>query len=757
MSSMTPTATTSFLDNPVLLDDLPIRSTLSQSQSSSYALLQQDEFEESLPLRRKKTWFYMDKSWKSTVASGVVIAALVLLVSLIFFLYMVKKEGFQIASVTLFTGSCEKMKHITIWVDLLVNVLSTLLLGASKHCAQLLSSPERSDVDKAHQSGKSLSIGVPSIKNLFHVRKKRSALWLALFTTSLPLHLLANSIVYSQTYSNDFLVISVTEDFVLGSTWSPINVLVAPPITGMPSTGEWYSINDTDKVVIRDMQLQAQNVSLKKLDNEACIEAYAYAGVSNGAPALYSNWSNVLLVTNVTQHNNLIGSMLVQSPLDSNQWACTYNQSLDLGDYYLDTNYIGSCNITTITRNWQIFDAPQQSHAMTVKYCMAETSVPHCSVKANPLLLLVVMICNITKLGCLAFVLCQSKFEPLVTAGDAISSFLRCPDSTTKGIGPLSRAEVALSRWTGTPRDACWQDKVKFWANTSGPVRWCVCVGLCICIWFTGMLFVITPLVQNAGKTPGFGYYTASYTSNSYSLGSMWAQSIGATNTLNTISPPGDSFDPNFDPNDPHSLLANAMVANIPQLGVSMFYLFYNSIFTTMLVGREISTFVGKRKPLRTTAPRGHQDSTYWLQVPFRYSVPFMACMAILHWLVSRSLFLIEIVFYTETGALAPRRTINSCEYSGQAVILALVASSVILIALIGFALQRLPRGIPVMGSCSMAISAACHADPQEKHIEVLPLMYGVIPGSGRDEKGRQHVGFSSKQVEPLVSGVEYC
>lgn len=88
------------------------------------------------------------------------------------------------------TGSCAMAKRITLWVDFAVNVLSTLLLSASNHCAQVLSSPSRSDIDKAHAKGKWMDIGVPSVRNLAHIAKWRVALWAVLFLSSGPLHLL---------------------------------------------------------------------------------------------------------------------------------------------------------------------------------------------------------------------------------------------------------------------------------------------------------------------------------------------------------------------------------------------------------------------------------------------------------------------------------------------------------------------------------------------------------------------------------------
>jgi len=88
----------------VSLNEIPSQQSLSLPRSLSYNPLRQDDCDDWLPVRPKKTWFRMEKSWKSTVAAGVLIAGLVLLINLSFFVYIVKHGGFNVASFTLYTG-----------------------------------------------------------------------------------------------------------------------------------------------------------------------------------------------------------------------------------------------------------------------------------------------------------------------------------------------------------------------------------------------------------------------------------------------------------------------------------------------------------------------------------------------------------------------------------------------------------------------------------------------------------------------------
>lgn len=91
---------------------------------------------------------------------------------------------------TLFQGSCKKVKDADRYLHLVINMLSTVLLACSNYCMQVLSSPTREEVTRAHAMRYWLHIGVPNISNLFRIGKDRSMLWLLLCLSSVPLHLL---------------------------------------------------------------------------------------------------------------------------------------------------------------------------------------------------------------------------------------------------------------------------------------------------------------------------------------------------------------------------------------------------------------------------------------------------------------------------------------------------------------------------------------------------------------------------------------
>lgn len=87
-------------------------------------------------------------------------------------------------------GDCERIKTLNSGIHILINILSTILLSGSNYCMQCLSAPTRGEIEKAHTAGTWLDVGIPSLRNLRHINRRRLVLWLLLGLSSLPLHLL---------------------------------------------------------------------------------------------------------------------------------------------------------------------------------------------------------------------------------------------------------------------------------------------------------------------------------------------------------------------------------------------------------------------------------------------------------------------------------------------------------------------------------------------------------------------------------------
>jgi hypothetical protein len=214
------------------------------------------------------------------------------------------------------------------------------------------------------------------------------------------------------------------------------------------------------------------------------------------------------------------------------------------------------------------------------------------------------------------------------------------------------------------------------------------------------------------------------------------------------------------------AIFTATVVANAPQAALSYLYIVFNALFTNMFVAKEWSSYTTSRKPLRVSSPVGQQRKSYWLNIPFRYAVPAVAVSSLFHWLASQSIFMVRI---NVTGALSRGQgdikhgvmySISTCGFSPAAIILTFALGTALAIAGIVFAVFRYyPPGIPLAGSCSAAISAACHPPPDDTDASLKPLQWGAIPGAEKEENGRVvgHCSFSGLAVEVPVPGRYYA
>jgi hypothetical protein len=215
-------------------------------------------------------------------------------------------------------------------------------------------------------------------------------------------------------------------------------------------------------------------------------------------------------------------------------------------------------------------------------------------------------------------------------------------------------------------------------------------------------------------------------------------------------------------------LVSNVVLANCPQVAMSMLYFFYNGLFTSISLATEWDGYARHRKGLRvSTSPVGAQRSTYFLQLPYRYSTPLVVVSGVMHWLISQSIFLIFVEIYEasvendsndrgtagKASARVPVTDYTTCGWSPAGVFSVIVVGVAMVLFLLVLGSRRLGSDMPVAGSCSAAISAACHPVPYDKMAAVEPLQWGVTNEEG-DEKG--HCSFSSGKVGAPRKGVLY-
>ena len=154
----------------------------------------------------KPVWY---TGWHTGVLASAISALVVLFINIGLTIYAAKDTGDESVG-TLYKGSCDKSKTIGLWIHLGINALSTILLSGSNYTQQCLAAPSRSEIDAAHARRRWMDIGVPSIRNLFRIKRERTLLWIFIGLTSIPLHLLYAHIVLPARVLANWKIVGTT-------------------------------------------------------------------------------------------------------------------------------------------------------------------------------------------------------------------------------------------------------------------------------------------------------------------------------------------------------------------------------------------------------------------------------------------------------------------------------------------------------------------------------------------------------------------
>ncbi|KAI9716601.1 MAG: hypothetical protein M1828_007634 [Chrysothrix sp. TS-e1954] len=626
------------------------------------------------------------------------------------------------------------------------------------------------------------SEGIFGFFNLKYIPPRRLFIVLLLTLSSVPLHLLYNSTVYTSLSSYEGLQVVATPDFETGGSFS-----IAHQFN--------QTADDPGHLIALQKTLAARGPSLQYIDSASCLESLEFdANNANTTRVSYQN--NLVVVSNATRlpildawgtdfinsqtQPSSIGSVLnhyVVGRLDC-LGASSFNAMLNddtyppppVGSRWCSSFYMGQGR--DASPGITVFTGPPYYGAYNfgIDHCLATNIKPRCSVLYSRTLSLVVIFCNFLKLVGYCALLLLPSFNPLITAGDALASFLAEEDLTTTGDGPVSfhqlRQRIRGSRVRMFERhfgskdmyakvDELVTQKVKCSRGLEGKI-----------------------LSHNTFRGPGQGTYWRGHQrplKNALSRSRWWLVIIAWSLTLGTAlvllaigavkakrsSSVASKFDWSLGQSTDSDLVgafsANrsfatlALIVNMPQLLISLLYLMLNSALACVLLAKEIGKHGSISKPLRVSKPIGQQKGTYFLQIPYAYSVPLLVLMILLHWLVSESFYLVSINEYRFTGEyLGPY--IRAIGYSSGPQVFALVIGLTLLLSVLIFArVTTYPKHMPMLSSCSLALSAACHRDDDESgDIAQQSLKYGVL--RAKTAEGLPRAGFTARQddVVPL-------
>ncbi|KAI2473651.1 hypothetical protein F4781DRAFT_440988 [Annulohypoxylon bovei var. microspora] len=634
---------------------------------------------------------------------------------------------------TIYEGDCNKVKTLDQWLHLLINFLGTGMLSASNYCMQLQAAPTRADIDRAHEAraheknpdhreGRWLDIGVPSLRNLRYISNWRRFAWVLLAFSSIPVHLMYNSAVFESLASNDYTIAVVKDSFVNGSSW---NLTTAENNRrGDPGWDE-SRVNPPNRnytEIIQDMQKNAMGTGWEELNISACYALYNDYFTPQG--------NGVIFVKNDTGSGDDSLLMYVSIIPRSDDWAKNMWAVMNGS-----SNFVAKSAKLPVTK-W--FLGPKHYEVSYCRVQSPDTITNDCRFEYSPLIMIVICVLNFIKTSVMLFIFFLRKWqEPersdadkavLHTLGDAIASFMRKPDPTTVDMGLATKNEFMRRRpWkyhlvkqplilNREPRD--WKEKRKIWFATSGTRR----SSILMFLWLLTISIAIALLA--------ISFKSLHHREFSTDIPSLWDLGFGNLSpyTYLVVGLPRE---------DPKGLILNVLLANIPQLIVSILYIFYNTMLSTFLVQREFSRMYRKqRKPLRVSEPVGIQRSSYFISLPLRYGIPLYTTSALIHWLISQSLFLARITAICADGDAEAcpggkadlANSFSTCGYSPIAIVATLIVAGVILVAITAMGFRKYDGTMRMVSTNSMAISAACHVLPEDiKDGYLLPVQWGVV------------------------------
>jgi hypothetical protein len=426
--------------------------------------------------------------WRKTALYLAILASILtifLITALIISLHVINDGGASLFGETaILSGSCDKTSRANLWIHLAINVIGTGVLGSSNFFMQALVAPTRQDVDRAHASKRWVEIGVHSIHNFRFISKRRVLLWALFSLTSIPLHLVFNGCVLESKATNGFVVVMASETFLDAARFT------VPPVTG--SSNFLVALDSVEPFnrTVKSIRSSLDEQSWERLGFQDCIQRY------NDPEAPMPYHRHVVMV--MSNQNNTptsqwtranVGKGLYgwddQDALNSLWFARPYHRLRD--SRALITNSTNNNTVPAsdmqldpatgvIYMNETKYESAFQT--MKVDYCLSESYHAPCRLSiANPLLLIVCIMC-ISKCLLCAYTLkvrSWSTEEPLMTVGDAISSFIAKPDTCTKGMCTLDAGDLDtkldIERVLSSPRP--WRKEQKVLAgNAVNPGIW---------------------------------------------------------------------------------------------------------------------------------------------------------------------------------------------------------------------------------------------------------------------------------------------
>ncbi|KAK3377537.1 hypothetical protein B0H63DRAFT_399057 [Podospora didyma] len=166
------------------------------------------------------TSLFASTGWRKTAIINTIIVFIFAIFLMILLVWTSTKAGGIGRVFIFFQGDCALSRKRNFAVHFILNCLSTGIIASSNFFMQVLNSPSRIEADKAHERKEYVEIGVPSIRNAWHVSPLKTALWTGFCLSSVPIHLFFNSAIFETDFRGSHWDLTIAaESFLNGSQY----------------------------------------------------------------------------------------------------------------------------------------------------------------------------------------------------------------------------------------------------------------------------------------------------------------------------------------------------------------------------------------------------------------------------------------------------------------------------------------------------------------------------------------------------------
>ena len=175
------------------------------------------------------------------------------------------------------------------------------------------------------------------------------------------------------------------------------------------------------------------------------------------------------------------------------------------------------------------------------------------------------------------------------------------------------------------------------------------------------------------------------------------------------------------------NILSITAAANVPQFILAVMWMLYMDIYSSMAYARDWSRFEYQPQTLMVTDPGGQQRTVWIMGLPWFQGTFLTLMQTLMHYLLSQSIFPVRIQAYDAHGAVDPEHLVSNIGYSPIAMFVTMIICSLLFVLLLWVGKWPMPSSMPIAGTCSASISAACHPTTRSDGMVYGYLRWGEV------------------------------